>query len=193
MIVWGIKKVLFLSIGLLIASLGTIYTQADDEIWLAGSLEEIKSASPLIGHATMPMTLARAIVSAVPPKYATETKEAGWDIETIAQAVEAMKVNDVFDLTINNMHLVIHKYIRQKPETPPSPSLLRINNPTLKLPVPLILTSTAITLLQYAVKEFKGMDAQLTILIEQIKKTPPGLILKGEDRLMNSWLEILLE
>lgn len=190
---WGKKIFLLVCIGLMMGFSGAAGSWAEDEVWLAGSLEEIRSASPMIGHATMPLSLAKAIVDAIPPKYLKETQEAGFEIPIIAEAVESMKPNDVIDLTIHDVHIVIRKFLRPKPAEPPVPSRLQINNPDLKLPIPLFMTGTAVTLLQYVVKDFKGMDAQLTHLIEQVKMTPPGLLLKGEDRLMNTWLEIYVE
>ncbi|MBN2329635.1 MAG: hypothetical protein JXR73_21015 [Candidatus Omnitrophica bacterium] len=193
MFVWGKRVLLSIFIGLLMVFFGALGASAQDEVWLAGSLEEIKSASPMIGHATMPLSLAKAIVDAVPPKYLKESQEAGFEIPVIAEAVESMKPDDVFDLTIKDIHIVVRKFTKPKPAEPPAPSRLQINNPDLKLPIPLFMTGTAVTLLQYVVKEFKGMDAQLAHLIEQVKMTPPGLLLKGEDRLMNTWLEIFVE
>lgn len=193
MFVWNRKNLLLILASLFIVWSGTFSASAEEEIWLSGSLVEIKSASPLIGFATMPLALAKAFVEATPPKYIKETSEEGWDVVAIAKSVEAMKINGVFDKTMNNIQLRIRKFIKPKPETPPAPSRLQINNPTLKLPIPLFMTGAAVSVLQYAIKEFKGMDAQLTKVIEQVKLTPPGMLLKGEDRLMNSWLEIRLE
>ena len=160
--IWGKRILLFACIALLSLMMGIRQGNTEEEVWLTGSLVEIKSASPLIGFATMPLSLATALVDAVPPKYLKETQEEGFNIPAISQSVKALKPNGVIDMTIKDMHLVIRKFTRPKPATPPAPYRLQINNPNLKLPIPLVLTGTAVTVLQYAVKEFKGMDSQLT-------------------------------
>ncbi len=162
-----------------------------DEIWLAGTFNEVNSASPVIGGATVSLSLAKAIVAAVPPKYLKETKESGFDLVTIAQLVEAMPKDEVFELTKDDYHLQIRKFT--KPVNPEEySSTLMIRNNKFSLPIPLLITGTAVSVLQYALEDFKGMDEPLTQLINQVKQSPPGLILKGEDKLFNSWLEIYL-
>ncbi len=194
MIAWGMKRIITYGIALLIISFASFSSEAaQEEIWLSGSLEEIKAASPIIGYATMPLNLVKAIVQAVPSKYLKETKESGFDVPAIFTAVDAMETNELFDVTINDIHLVIRKFEKEKPDEPLTSSRLYISTQDFSVPIPLIMTGPAITLLQYIVKEFKGMDQQLSMLIEEIKKTSPGLLLQGEDRLMNSWLKILLK
>ena len=194
MIAWSMKSLISTFIALLIISFGSFNAEAAlEEIWLSGSLEEIKAASPIIGQATMPINLLNAIVQAVPQKYLKETKESGFDVPALYKSVEAMAPDEIFDVTINDIHLVIRKFVKHKPDVAQASSRLYIRTQDLSVPIPLILTGPAITLLQYIVKEFKGMDQQLSVLLEEVKKTPPGLLLQGEDRLMNSWLKILLK
>jgi hypothetical protein len=194
MIAWSMKSLISTFIALLIISFGSFNAEAaQEEIWLSGSLEEIKAASPIIGQATMPINLLNAIVQAVPQKYLKETKESGFDVPALYKSVEAMAPDEIFDVTINDIHLVIRKFVKHKPDVAQASSRLYIRTQDLSVPIPLILTGPAITLLQYIVKEFKGMDQQLSVLLEEVKKTPPGLLLQGEDRLMNSWLKILLK
>jgi len=162
-----------------------------EEIWLAGTFSEINSASPVIGGATVSLSLAKAIVAAVPPKYLKETKESGFDLVTIAQLVEAMPVDEVFELTKDDYHLKIRKFPKEVPADAYS-STLMIRNNKFSLPIPLLITGPAVCVLHYALEEFKGMDEPLTQVINQVKQTPPGLILKGEDQLFDSWLEIYL-
>ncbi|MBD3267673.1 hypothetical protein GF373_13470 [bacterium] len=59
--------------------------------------------------------------------------------------------------------------------------------------VPLSITSMTVKLLQVAFKDLQGMDAQLAAVIGEVKKTPPAVLLKGEDKLMDSMLKISLE
>ena len=174
-----------------LALLSPVAVQGEDIVWLQGTFQEVNSASPVTGSATMPLSLARSIVRSTPQKYLDDVKTGGFDLEAILAALEAMPMDQVFQIKRDDYHLVIHKYSAAAPEA--KPSLLFIRSDSLSIPVPLAITGTAITLLQFAIKDLKGLDQQLATLLEEVKKTPPGLLLKGEDRLMQSWLEIRLQ
>ncbi len=161
-------------------------------VWLYGSFAEINSASPVVGAATMPLTLAKALVDAVPANYVKEANESGFDIPLIVDIVEALPAGEKFELTKNDYHLEIYKVVKTA-EFDKKPTSLVIQNEQLRLPIPLILTGTVVKALQLAFKDLKGLDEELAKLVNQIKETPPGILLKGEDRLMNSWLEIRLQ
>ncbi len=169
-----------------------VQPKQQEEVWLYGSFQEINSASPVIGGATLPLSLGKAIVSAVPAQYLKESADAGFDIPTIANIIESMPAGETFELTKNDFNLVImKKKVPIDPEA--SASSLVIQNEQLRLPIPLILTGTVVKALQLAFKELRGLDEPLANVINEVKQTPPGTLLKGEDRLMKSWLEIRLQ
>ncbi len=166
-------------------------------VWLRGTFQEIGSASPVIGHATFTLDLTESIIRATPPKFILEAEKAGFNIEAIHASVQAMPVGETFEIQNNNeFHLQIEKFESLSTNDKPTKLLLiRMQSPngTTRIPVPLALTSTAIPLLQLALEELAGMEAQLGAMLEEVKKTPPGTLLVGEDKLMNSVLEIKLQ
>jgi len=168
------------------------YSEEKETVWLYGKLQEVNSASPMVGEASFPLSLARAVLAAIPPKYLKNSKDAGFDIDTISQVVESMPKGEIFEMTQNDYKIAIHKGVVSA--TPVAkPYSLIIRNENIKLPVPLMITGMAVKVLQMAFKDFAGLDTQLTHVFEEVKNTPPGLLLKGEDKLMNEWLEIRLE
>ncbi|RJP24295.1 MAG: hypothetical protein C4527_19150 [Candidatus Omnitrophota bacterium] len=174
-----------------------LYSQAqpaptEEQIWLYGSFQEINSASPVIGGATLSLALAKAVVAAIPPKYLVESADAGFDIPIIATIVDSMPVGDTFELTKHDFHLVIVKQSKTVDPAVTASSLV-IQNEKMRLPIPLLLTGAVVKALQLAFKELDGMDEPLAQLVTEVKKTPPETLLKGEDRLMNSWLVIRLQ
>jgi len=172
------------------------FAWSEELVWLRGTFQEVNSASPVVGMATFPLELTRAVIAATPKKFLKEASEDGFHIEAIFKAVEAMPVNEKFKIVNKDIHLEIEKFVTIQ-ETPASSGLLIIglNSPdrNFNIPVPLALTAAAVPLLQYAMKELKGLEEELGKMLEQVKKTPPGILLKGEDKLMNSWLEIRLQ
>ncbi|MEW6233787.1 MAG: hypothetical protein AB1656_00230 [Candidatus Omnitrophota bacterium] len=176
---------------------GAIHGAADaangDKItWVQIAFDEIKSASPVTGEATAPLSLVKAIVNAIPQKYIDEAKEDGFDIKAIFAAVESMPERETFELTKKDYHLLIRKQTKAVGELV-YPSWLNVKSKDFKVPIPLMITGTAVSVVQFAFSDLKLDSAALDVLVAEVKKTPPGLILKGEDKLMNSWLEIKLE
>lgn len=161
-------------------------------VWLQVSIEEINSASPIIGSATLPLPLTGAIVNAVPEKIKNDWKEDGFDVEAIFETVNAMRGDDTFALTKNDYHLVIKKFTKT-PISTATPSYFKLKSNKFSLPIPLMITSTAVRVIQLAFRDLKIDNADLARVMEELKSTPPGLLLKGEDKLLDSWLEIRLE
>lgn len=168
----------------------------EETIWLRGTFKEINTSSPVVGEATFPLELTRAVIAATPPKFLEEAMLSGFDIPVLFQSVEAMPVGETFELNKEEYQLRIEKFAVNEPE-PKESRLMLIHleeaNGTTKIPVPLALTSTAIPLLQLALKELNGMEDQLAKLIEEVRKTSPGLILTGQDKLMYTKLDIKLQ
>jgi len=156
------------------------------------AFDEIKSASPVVGEATAPLSLLKAIVNAVPQKYLDDAKGDGFDLKAIYAAVESMPEKETFELTKKDYHLLIRKQTKPAGEQV-YPSWLNVKSKDIKVPIPLLITGTAVSVVQFAFSDLKLDSAALDVLVAEVKKTPPGLILKGEDKLMNSWLEIKLE
>jgi hypothetical protein len=149
-----------------------------------------------VGTATFPLELTRAVIAATPKKFLDEVFDSGFDIPVLFKSVEAMPVGETFEYNNDEYRLRIEKFVVDDPN-PKASNLLLIHmdepNGTTNIPVPLALTSTAIPLLQLAVKELAGMEGQLSKVIEEVRKTKPGILLTGEDKLMNSTLEIKLQ
>lgn len=168
----------------------------EETIWLRGTFKEINTSSPVVGEATFPLELTRAVIAATPPNFLEEAMNSGFDIPVLFQSVEAMPVGETFELNKEEYQLRIEKFAVNDPAPKESKlMLIHIDEPNgrTNIPVPLALTSTAIPLLQLALKELKGMEDQLGKLIEEVRKTTPGLLLTGQDKLMYSTLEIKLQ
>lgn len=184
---------IFISLAITTASLPAF---CEETIWLRGTFKEINTSSPVVGEATFPLELTRAVIAATPPKFLEEAMLSGFDIPVLFQSVEAMPVGETFELNKEEYQLRIEKFAVNEPE-PKESRLMLIHleepNGTTKIPVPLALTSTAIPLLQLALKELNGMEDQLAKLIEEVRKTTPGLILTGQDKLMYTKLDIKLQ
>lgn len=180
----------------LIFSITSSFSYSEETVWLRGTFKEVNSASPVVGEATFPLNLTRAVIAATPKKFLDEAMEGGFNISAIFQAVEAMPVGETFELNNDEYILHIEKFAVNEPE-PAESKLLLIHleetEGTTNIPVPLALTSTAIPLLQLALKELKGMEEPLSIMLDEVKKTKPGVLLIGEDKLMKSKLEIKLQ
>lgn len=191
------QSIIFISaVGLIwISSPGAQTTPAapvlKNEVWVHLSFKEIKSVSPVVGEATMPVNLAMKVLEAVPPKSMKECKESGFDLPQISQKIRKLKTGDKFEENSKEFLIKINKTVIPTAEQPAS--MLVIKNAKFPMKIPLSMTSMAIKLLQSFVKELNGMDAQLTAVLDEVKKTPPSLLLKGEDRLMQDWLEISVE
>lgn len=162
------------------------------EVWVRIAFEEIDAASPVVGEATFPVPLAKKLIAAIPPKTIKESKEDGFDIPKIAQTVETMEVGGVYKQQSKDYHLKIQKILLPTPKNVTA-NYLCITTAKFPLKVPLSITSMTVKLLQVAFKDLQGMDAQLAAVIGEVKKTPPAVLLKGEDKLMDSMLEISLE
>lgn len=167
-------------------------TGAAEIVWVLASFQEVRSASPVVGQATMPLPLALAAVNSVPANVKADSRKDGFDIDIIAQAVAAMPINQTFELTKKDYNLRIRK-VRASAQTDVQPSMLYINNDTVKLPIPLIFTGTAVSALQMAFEELKGMEEPLNAAMEELKRTPPGVLVTGRDTLTEGWLTITLE
>lgn len=173
--------------------------RAEEVIWLKGSFKEINCASPMIGAATAPQALVKAIVEAVPSIYIEEVKEDGIDIPLIVTLVEAMPVGEKFELKQDEFQLSIEKF---KKEASPGDvaAKLSIKTKELSIPaIPLFLSTPAVGALKLAMKTLgvkvddpDAFSKALDKVVEEVKNTPPGILLKGEDKLLDSWLEIQL-
>lgn len=172
--------------------IGTLTVSAQQMPWVVASLEEIDLASPVVGAATFPISLARSVMDAVPEKYRQEALESGFDIETIEQAVIKMPYGETFSMTENGYRLVIRKLLVPMEGVEAKPSMLMVENDTINLPIPLTLTDTAIGIVTMQINELKGQEAQLREVIRHLEQTPPGVLLTGADYLTNSWLRISL-
>lgn len=167
----------------------------EETVWIRGTFEE-KNSSPLIGSATVPLELTKAVVAAIPKQFLEELEYSGFDMPVLLQAVEALPVGDIFELNEDDYHLKIEKYTTNDPQPARSNLLLiRLDEPDgpTRIPVPLSITSAAIPLLQYALKELKGMEEPLAKVIEEVRKTAPGLVFVGEDQFTDTTLEIKLQ
>lgn len=155
------------------------------------SFEEIKSVSPIISHATMTVSLAKAFVDAMPDKWGAEIKDGGFDLSTIIPLVEALRIDDSIQNESDRYRLSITK----KNITPPSdaPGYLIIHSNKVRLPVPLVVTSVAVGAIQLAFQEFKNKQAELRALVEEIKKSPKGMVYDMHDDYDGSWLRLSLE
>ncbi len=178
----------------------TLTANSEEIIWLQGSFKEINCASPMIGAATVPMALTQAIVAAVPASYINDVKEDGIDIPLITTLVEAMPPGEKFELKQDDFHLRIVKF--KKNVLPDSVATkLSIKTKELSIPaIPLFLSKPAVGALKLAMKALsvkiddpEVFGEALNKVVDEVKKTPPGILLKGEDKLMDSWLEIRLE
>ncbi len=188
------RKLIFCSVAWM-GLLMNVYGQESEEIetiWIHVFFEEVQSASPVIGHATLPLPLAKAIVDTVPPRTLEESKEEGFDILAIANAVELMPNGEEFEVSKNDYHLRITKKTVKAPPGP-KPNTLRITTDQIKLPVPLGYTGMVVRLLQMTFEDLKGLEEPLANVVEEVKKTPACLLLKGEDKLLHSWMEVRLE
>lgn len=164
----------------------------DETVWLHFAFAEINSASPVIGEATFPISLAQKVVAALPPKTVKECQESGFDIPKIAEAVNQLKTGEKYQNKTKEYQLKISKIPLSFP-TEAKATYLAINNPKFPIKVPLSMTALAVKMLQLYDKDLKDMGPELTKVVEEIQKTPPAVLLKGEDKLMDSWLEISLE
>ncbi|MDX9753048.1 MAG: hypothetical protein RBU29_03755 [bacterium] len=164
----------------------------EETIWLHIAFDEINSASPVVGEATFPVQLAHKVIAALPPKTLQECKESGFDIPVIAGLVDQLKVGQHYESTVKEYHLRVTKIARTLPAEPKA-TYLAVNNPKFPIKVPLTMTPVTVKMLQLYYKELKDMEQQLTAVVEEIQQTPPTLLLKGEDKLMDSWLQISLE
>lgn len=180
----------------LIITCSSLVCFGEETVWLRGTFKEVNSASPVVGEATFPLELTRAVIAATPQKFLDEAFVSGFNIPVLFQSVEAMPVGESFEMKNDDYFLHIEKFAVDEPE-PVSSKLLLIHmegaDGRTNIPVPLALTSTAIPLLQLAVKELEGMEEPLGKMLEEVKKTKPGVLLIGEDKLMKSKLEIKLQ
>ncbi len=187
------KRIFLILIALILCGTFQTVCVADngDVAWLQGTFEEVNSASPVIGKATMPLSLVQSIVEATPNKYLEEAKESGFDISAILLSVEAMQEEDHFELVKGDYRLAIHKYTQ--PAQSSNVRYLYVRSENFSVPIPLSVTKVAVSVLQYAFSELDIDKNALSTMIEEIKKTPSGMILDGEDKLMEAWLKVRLE
>ncbi|MBZ0256152.1 hypothetical protein K8I31_08825 [bacterium] len=182
-----------LTFSIIVFCLGTIFAAAQDSLTpqLRVSFEEISSSSPIVSHATMTVSLAKAFVDAMPDKWNAEIKDSGFDLSTIITLVESLRVDD----SIKNESERYRLSITKKNITPPSdaPGYLIIHSNKVRLPVPLVVTSVAVGAIQLAFREFKNKQAELTALVEEIKKSPKGMVYDMHDDYDGSWLRLSLE
>lgn len=165
--------------------------RAEGTPWVQAAFEEINAASPMVGSATMPLDLALAMVEATPSKHLRGAAEDGFDIPAIAQKVKGLPAGAAYEVKTLRYRLVLTRFDKP-PQPDASPSRLYIQTSALSVPVPLMLTGAAVSILQYAVEDLQGMDDELARVLEEVKKTPPGMLLEGRDEYMDSWLKISL-
>jgi hypothetical protein len=160
--------------------------------WVHIAFEEINSASPVIGEATLPLSLAMTVVDAVPQKTRDECKEEGFDLKDLRNRTRLLETGTSFSAAQEKYQLTITK-IAPPVTSQALPSTLLIKTHLFPLKAPLTITNLTVKLLQLAFKDLKGMDEELTLLVEEIKKTPPTTLLTGEDKYLETSLEIGLE
>lgn len=160
--------------------------------WLSVSFREVNTASPIVANATLPASLANAIVAAVPDKQREDAKEDGFDLEQLAARSQALKAGD-------RIHEASSRYEMNIVKTPApdagvsSPGYLIVQTDKIRVPVPLSVTSLAVGSIQYLFKDFKDKGAELTTLIEELRKMPTGMIYSHYDQYDNSYLKLSLE
>lgn len=182
-----------LTLSIIVFCIGTIIAaaQGPPTPQLRVSFEEIRSSSPIVSHATMTVSLAKAFMDAMPDKWDAEIKDSGFDLSTIITLVESLRVDDSIKNESDRYRLSITK----KNITPDSeaPGYLIINSNKVRLPVPLLVTSAAVGGIQLVFREFKNKQAELTALVEEIKKSPKGMVYDMHDDYDGSWLRLSLE
>lgn len=158
---------------------------------LCVSFEEISSASPIVSHATVTVSLAKAFVDAMPAKWNTEIKDSGFDLDAIVTLVESLRMDDSIKNESERYRLNITK--KKVVSSSEAPGYLIIHSNKLRLPVPLLVTSAAVGAIQLAFRDFKDKQAELTKLVEEIKKSPKGMLYDQHDDYDGSWLRLSLE
>lgn len=161
-------------------------------IWVVAYFQEVNSASPIIGVATMPIHLAQTVVEAIPQDVKKDSQTVGFDIDLIRKTVMAMPNDQTFELTENDYNLVIRKFV---PESLPSgnASTLIVNTQDVRIPLPLTLSDAAIGMLQYTFEELRGMDEQLRRVMQELRNVPPGELVVGKDYFSETWMRVRLE
>jgi hypothetical protein len=182
-------------LGLVVVGITTISAAAQQMPWVVASLEEINLASPVVGAATVPLSLARTALAAVPQVYLNDARDSGFDLALIEERVVKMPYDQELEMVENGYHLVIRKILIPVPGEVESNRLI-VQNDTINLPpIPLSesLISTAIYIATLQLEELKGKEPELQQVIRELRRTPPGVILTGVDYLTEGWLRIYLE
>lgn len=185
---YALLTVVLLGVGLVTHAEETLIRQH----WLTISLEEIDYAKPVIADATIPISLAEALLGALPPTWATEIREEGFQLQNLIAKARLLRTDESFVATTDSYEMTITKRARDV-DPSQTPSYLVIQSPETRIPFPLMVTSVAVNGLQLLMKEFKGMDAELALFVEELKKTPPGLLYEEYDEMDDSWMKVMLE
>ena len=156
------------------------------------SFEEINSASPIVSHATLTVSLAKAFVNAMPENWSAEIKDSGFDLDAITMLVESLRDDDSIQSESGKYRLEVQKK-KLPANANDAPGDLVIHSNKLRLPVPLLVTSAAVGAIQLAFRDFKDKQAELTTLVEEIKQSPKGMLYDQHDDYDGSWLRLSLE
>ncbi len=181
-------------LSVLILTLTTIIAAAQETTTprLHVSFEEISSVSPIVSHATLTVSLAQAFVKAMPDKWSAEIKDSGFDLGLITTMVESLRMDDSIQNESDRYRLEVTKQdFLYGPND--APGYLVIHSNKLRLPVPLLVTSAAVGAIQLAFRDFKDKQDELTALVEEIKKSPKGMLYDQQDKYDGSWLRLSLE
>lgn len=168
------------------------YSNTERQAWISVAFEEIDYAKPVIASASLPIQLGKAFINALPDKWRESIEEEGFDLAAIAEKAEALDPDASFIEETLSYRFAIKKVLKDAP-TNASANYLIVHSNRARVPIPLMVTSVAVRGIQFLIKEFQGKDAELTALIEEIRKMPPTVLYREEDALDQSWMEIRLE